>query len=96
MSSNEMGNSLYENEMVRESLNSLSGEGNPTCKDSTNNFYFVDQQKFQFILSELSVHLQMLAQRRDEWLKRIEEESNERSKYNGKTELGRVFEDSVR
>lgn len=88
MSSNEMGNSLYENEMVRESLNSLSDEGTPTCKDSTKKFYFVDQQKFQFILSELSVHLQMLAQRRDEWLKRIEEESNERSKSNGKTELG--------
>lgn len=87
MSSNETGNSLYENEMVHESLNSLSDEGIPTCKDSTRNSHFVDQQKFQFILSELSVHLQMLAQRRDEWLKRIEEESNERSKSNGKTEL---------
>lgn len=88
MFSNAMGNPLNANEMLRESVNSLSSESKPTCDDSTRNIYFVDQQRFQFILTELSSLLQTEAQKRDELLKRIEEESNERSKANGKTELG--------
>lgn len=88
MFSNENRNPLNANEMLCESVNSLSSEGNPIGDDSTRNIYYVDQQKFQLILTELSCVFQMLAQKRDEWLKRFEEESNERSKANGKAELG--------
>ena len=88
MSSNEMGTPLYANEMRREPVYSLSSAGKATCDDSTRNFYFVDQQKLQFILSELSSILQAVAEKRDELLEKIEEESVERSEADGKTELG--------
>ena len=86
MFSNEIRNLLNANEMLCESVNRLSSEGKPTRDDSTRNIYYVDQQIFQFILTEQSCLFQMLAQKRDEWLKRIEEESNERSKANEKAE----------
>ena len=69
------------------SVNMVRSEEKPNGDDSPRYFYVVDQQKFQFILSELSSIVQTVAQTRDELLKRIEEESNERSKSNGKAEL---------
>ena len=88
MFGNERKNPLNANETLCESVNGLSNECKPIYEDSTRNIYYVDQQKFQHILTELSCVFQTLAQKRDEWLKKFEEESNERNKANGKAELG--------
>ena len=79
---------MSSNEMFRKSVHSLSHEGKLTCNESPRNSNFVNQQNCQFILAELSRMLQVVAEKRDELLKKIEEESNERSDADGKTELG--------